>query len=58
VVSALTQVRLKNKTIAFEDLHQAAVGVIPLSKTMREQVDRIRSWAFDRAVRASPRETR
>ena len=57
VVSALTQVRLKNKTIAFEDLHQAAVGVIPLSKTMREQVDRIRSWAFDRAVRASPRET-
>ena len=57
VVSALTQVHLKNKTITFEDLHQAAVGVIPLSKTMREQVDHIRSWAYDRAVRASPRET-
>ena len=57
VVSALTQVRLKNKTIAFEDLHQAAISVIPLSKTMREQVDHIRSWAYDRAVRASPRET-
>ncbi len=57
VVSALTQVRLKDKTMAFEDLHQAAVGVIPLSKTMREQVDHIRSWAYDRAVRASPRET-
>jgi len=55
VVSALTQVHLKNKAIAFEDLHQAAVGVIPLSKTMHEQVDHIRSWAFDRAVRASPR---
>jgi SpoVK/Ycf46/Vps4 family AAA+-type ATPase len=58
VVSALTQVRLKDKTLAFEDLHQAATGVIPLSKTMREQVDHIRSWAYDRAVRASPREKR
>lgn len=58
VVSALTQVRLKNKSIGFEDLHEVAVGVIPLSKTMREQVDRIRSWAFERAVRASPRETK
>lgn len=58
VVSALTQVRLQNKTISFEDLHQAALGVIPLSKTMREQVDHIRSWAYDRAVRASPREAK
>jgi ATP-dependent 26S proteasome regulatory subunit len=58
VVSALTQVRLQNKSIAFEDLHQAALGVIPLSKTMREQVDHIRSWAYDRAVRASPRESK
>jgi ATP-dependent 26S proteasome regulatory subunit len=57
VVSALTQVRLKDKTISFEDIHHAAVGVIPLSKTMREQVDHIRSWAYDRAVRASPRES-
>ncbi len=58
VVSALTQVRLQNKTISFEDLHQAALGIIPLSKTMREQVDHIRSWAYDRAVRASPREAK
>ena len=56
VVSALTQVRLQNKPIVFEDLHQAATNVIPLSKTMHEQVDHIRSWAYDRAVRASPRE--
>jgi ATP-dependent 26S proteasome regulatory subunit len=56
VVSALTQARLKNQPISFEYLHQAAVGIIPLSKTMREQVDHIRSWAYDRAVRASPRE--
>jgi len=56
VVSALTAVKLQDKTISFEDLHRAAQNVIPLSKTMREQVDHIRSWAYDRAVRASPRE--
>ena len=56
VVSSLTQIRLQNKALTFEDLHQAALSVIPLSKTMREQVDHIRSWAYDRAVRASPRE--
>ena len=57
VVSALTNVRLENKTMSFEELHRAALNVIPLSKTMREQVEHIRSWAYDRAVRASPRES-
>jgi hypothetical protein len=54
----MTQTRLQNKELQFEDLHQAALNVIPLSKTMREQVDHIRSWAYDRAVRASPREAK
>jgi SpoVK/Ycf46/Vps4 family AAA+-type ATPase len=57
VVSALTAVGLEDKAITFEDLHRAALRIIPLSKTMSEQVDHIRSWAYDRAVRASPRET-
>ncbi len=57
VVSALTAVRLQDKAVTFEDLHRAALNVIPLSKTMREQVDHIRSWAYERAVRASPRES-
>ncbi len=57
VVSALTTVRLENKSMNFEELHRAATQVIPLSKTMREQVEHIRSWAYDRAVRASPRES-
>jgi SpoVK/Ycf46/Vps4 family AAA+-type ATPase len=56
VVSAMTNVRLENKVLTFEELHRAASHVIPLSKTMREQVEHIRSWAYDRAVRASPRE--
>jgi SpoVK/Ycf46/Vps4 family AAA+-type ATPase len=58
VVSALTAVRLEDRDLTFEDLHRAALNLIPLSKTMREQVDHIRSWAYDRALRASPRETR
>ncbi len=57
VVSAITAVRLENRPLKFEDLHRAALGVIPLSRTMREQVDHIRSWAFERALRASPRES-
>ncbi len=56
VVSAITSVRILGKQLEFEDLHQAAQNIIPLSKTMREQVDHIRSWAFERALRASPRE--
>ena len=34
----------------------ATARVVPLSKTMKEQVEHIRNWAFDRAVRASPRD--
>jgi ATP-dependent 26S proteasome regulatory subunit len=56
VVSAITAVRIEDKALSFESLHAAALNVIPLSKTMREQVEHIRSWAYDRAVRASPRE--
>ena len=58
VVSAITAVRIENRTLTFDDLHRAAQNIIPLSKTMREQVDHIRSWAYDRAVRASPRESK
>ncbi len=56
VVSAITTVRIQGRQLTFEDLHLAAQNIIPLSKTMREQVDHIRSWAYERAVRASPRE--
>jgi SpoVK/Ycf46/Vps4 family AAA+-type ATPase len=56
VVSALTTARLQDRTLTDEDLLNATAKVVPLSKTMKEQVDKIRDWAFDRAVRASPRE--
>jgi AAA+ superfamily predicted ATPase len=56
VVSALTAARLQDRDLTVEDLYNATGNVVPLSKTMKEQVDLIRNWAFDRAVRASPRE--
>jgi SpoVK/Ycf46/Vps4 family AAA+-type ATPase len=56
VVSALTAARLQERALKDEDLFDATAKVVPLSKTMKEQVDHIRKWAFDRAVRASPRE--
>jgi hypothetical protein len=56
VVAALTTAKLQDRELADTDLLDATANVVPLSKTMKEQVDHIRSWAFDRAVRASPRE--
>jgi AAA+ superfamily predicted ATPase len=56
VVSAMTAARLEDRDLTDDDLLNVATTIVPLSKTMKEQVDLIRAWAFDRAVRASPRE--
>jgi SpoVK/Ycf46/Vps4 family AAA+-type ATPase len=55
VVSAITQARLEDRQLTGHDLIKTAVGIVPLSRTMKEQIDLIRAWAFERAVRASPR---
>jgi SpoVK/Ycf46/Vps4 family AAA+-type ATPase len=55
VVSALTTVHLEGRPLKITDLYSATSKIVPLSKTMKEQVEVIRNWAFDRAVRASPR---
>jgi len=54
-VSALSAAQLQNRPLIDDDLRQATLAVVPLSKTMREQVEHIRTWAYARAVRASPR---
>ncbi|MEO8593183.1 MAG: AAA family ATPase, partial [Candidatus Solibacter sp.] len=56
VVSAMTKARLTGVAITGQDLIQAAVKIVPLSRTMEEQINHIRGWAFERAVRASKRE--
>jgi SpoVK/Ycf46/Vps4 family AAA+-type ATPase len=54
VISAITKARLEHRELGEEDLIHAAVKIVPLSRTMSEQINHIRSWAFERAVRASP----
>jgi SpoVK/Ycf46/Vps4 family AAA+-type ATPase len=55
VVSALTKARLTDTEVSGQDLILAAVKIVPLSRTMEEQINHIRGWAFERAVRASRR---
>jgi adenylate kinase family enzyme len=55
VVSALTRASLDNTQVTEQDLVSVAVKIVPLSRTMKEQINHIRGWAFERAVRASPR---
>lgn len=54
VVSAITQARLGDRDVTEMDLISNAVKIVPLSRTMKEQIIHIRSWAFERALRASP----
>lgn len=53
VVSAITKARLEDRPLKFDDLMRTAARIVPLSKTMKEQVDHIRNWARDRAAPAS-----
>jgi len=53
VISALTRARLEDREVSEDDLVNAAVGGVPLSRAMKEQINHIRQWAFQRAVRAS-----
>jgi len=54
VVSALTRARIKERDLTEDDLIDVAAGSIPLARAMKEQINHIRQWAFQRAVRASP----
>jgi SpoVK/Ycf46/Vps4 family AAA+-type ATPase len=53
VVAAITKARLEDRDLGEHDLIKVAVTIVPLSRTMKEQIDHIRAWAFERAVRAS-----
>ena len=55
VISAVTKARLEDRAVAEQDLVTIAAKQVPLSRTMKEQINHIRNWAFERAIRASPR---
>ena len=54
VISAVTRARIEEREVTQQDLVEIAAKLIPLSRTMKEQIAHIRSWAFERAIRASP----
>ena len=54
VIAAVTKARLEDRQITGQDLISIAAKIVPLSRTMKEQISHIRGWAFERAVRASP----
>ncbi|HVT79377.1 MAG TPA: AAA family ATPase, partial [Phycisphaerae bacterium] len=55
VVSTLIAAKIANEPLTENGLHATFRQIVPLSRTMKEQVSQIRQWAFDRAVRASPK---
>jgi ATPase family associated with various cellular activities (AAA) len=58
VISAITKARLEERPVTQHDLVGVAVKLVPLSRTMKEQISHIRGWAFERAVRATPQRIR
>jgi SpoVK/Ycf46/Vps4 family AAA+-type ATPase len=57
VISAITRARLADRQVTEQDLIGIAAKLVPLSRTMKEQINHIRGWAFERAIRASPNPT-
>ena len=55
VISAITRAKLAGRAMTEQDLINIAVKLVPLSRTMKEQINHIRGWAFERAIRASPK---
>jgi SpoVK/Ycf46/Vps4 family AAA+-type ATPase len=54
VISAVTKARLEERDVVEKDLIGIAAKLVPLSRTMKEQINHIRGWAFERAIRATP----
>lgn len=54
VISAITRAKLAGREMVEQDLINIAVKQVPLSRTMKEQINQIRGWAFERAIKASP----
>lgn len=53
VISAIVAAKLANEPLTDKYLLPSLNAIVPLSKTMKEQVQHIRSWAFDRAMPAT-----
>jgi len=53
IISAMYEAYAEKRKLTEDDLFKIFGNTVPLSTTMAEQIKKIRSWAHDRAVRAS-----
>jgi SpoVK/Ycf46/Vps4 family AAA+-type ATPase len=53
IISARVDAYHENRAFTMEDIKRNTSRTVPLSKTMDEQMKKIRSWAFGRATPAS-----
>jgi len=53
VISGLFEAFNENRALSADDIMRAIGRMVPLSKTMVEDIKRIKRWAFNRAVLAS-----
>jgi SpoVK/Ycf46/Vps4 family AAA+-type ATPase len=53
IISARIDAAQEKRKVASDDITRHTTSMVPLSKTMSEQIKAIRDWAFDRATRAS-----
>jgi len=56
VISALYDAFHENRDITTEGVLTSLAETVPLSRTMQEEIDRLREWAGARARRASPQD--
>lgn len=54
VIAAITKAKLEDTPVKAQDLLTLAAKQVPLSRTMKEQINHIRAWAFERAIKATP----
>jgi AAA+ superfamily predicted ATPase len=53
IIAARIDAVQERRTATTDDITRHTTSMVPLSKTMSEQIKAIRDWAFDRATRAS-----
>jgi SpoVK/Ycf46/Vps4 family AAA+-type ATPase len=53
VVASIIEAVIEKRSLQASDLYRQMGKIVPLSKTMSEQIKHIKSWAHDRAVHAS-----
>ena len=58
VISARIEALNENREMTMDDLITAIGQIVPLAKTMEDQIKAIKSWAYDRAMPASSHASR